>query len=234
MPSVPVAAPSGPETPEARGDRLAAAGDLPGAIVAYREALAADPLNDGVLGKIAALRRPSRDVTPAAATPVSPAPVPPAPVPARGQEPGYGGFALDSLDTSTFAEIDPVALDEAGAVGSFDPDEIRALVAVGMHADALALLEGADGLEATVLRALAYKGLGDASTALNLLRDARDEGDDSDPVYAEVMFELAALIAATGKHRSAMLLLEELRGLFPDFRSTEVDARIRGLARLVK
>jgi tetratricopeptide (TPR) repeat protein len=50
----PVAAPA--ETAEARGDRLAAAGDLVGAVMAYREVLAANPQDTGILEKIAALR----------------------------------------------------------------------------------------------------------------------------------------------------------------------------------
>jgi tetratricopeptide (TPR) repeat protein len=209
------------ETPEDRGDRLAAFGDLPGAIVAYREALAADPLNDGVLAKIAALRRPSAPAVQAPPIAVAPAP-------------SYGGFALDSLDTTTFAEIDPVALDEVQALEGFDADEVRALLAVGMFADAMGMLDGAVSLEAAVLRAQAMRGLGDVTGALNHLREERDESDEADPAYAEALFELSALNTAAGKHRSALRLLEELQDLFPDYRSAEVDVRMRGLARLVK
>lgn len=209
------------ESAEARGDRLAAFGDLPGAIVAYREALGADPMNDGVLAKIAALRRPSAPVVAAPPTPVAP-------------EPSYGGFALDSLDTSTFAEIDPIALDEVLPVEGFVSDEVRAVLAVGMFSDALEMLEGATSLEAAVLRAQAMRGLGDATGALNHLREVRDESDEADPAYAEALFELSALNTAAGKHRTALRLLEELQDLFPDFRTAEVDVRMRGLARLVK
>ncbi|HNH46096.1 MAG TPA: tetratricopeptide repeat protein, partial [Myxococcota bacterium] len=76
-----------PLSAEARGDELAAKGDIPGALLAWREALAENPANEQVLQKIAALRSRARDqAPPAPAAPVAPpaAPrvaVPPAPTP---------------------------------------------------------------------------------------------------------------------------------------------------------
>ncbi len=221
------AAPPAPETPESRGDRLAEAGDLPGAIVAYREALAAEPLNEAVLLKIASLRS-ARTSAPA---PAAPAPAAPAPAP-RAHDP-YAAFALSNLEESTFAEVVPDALDPV----SDGPDlvEARGLVAMGMHTDALAMLEGAASLEADVLRAQAMRGVGELPRAVDALREAVNAASEDDPAYGEALFELAALYTATaGKQRSALRLLEELRDLHPDYRTTEVEARIRGLQRVTR
>ena len=56
--------------------------------------------------------------------------------------------------------------------------------AVGMWADALAMLDGVAGLEAAVLRAQANRGLGEVARALDLLREASNDAAESDPAYA--------------------------------------------------
>lgn len=204
------------ETAELRGDRLAGAGDLAGAMMAWREALSEDPLNDGVLAKIAALRERTR----------APAPPPP-PEPAEEPDP-FADFA--PLEDGTFEEIDP--LDVAPMSG--DLEEARSLAAVGLWADVLPLVERETTLEAAVLRSQATRGLGDTSRALDILREALNDAAESDPAYCDALFEASALYTATGKHRAAMRLLEELRELDVDFKTGEVDARMRGLQRLLK
>ncbi len=212
-------APAAPDAsgPEAKGDRLAAAGDLVGAVMAYREALATNPLDDTVLGKIAALRS-----APRAAAAVAP--------PEPSEEDAFADFG--PLEDGTFAEVLPDALDEVSPLG--DVDEARSLVAVGMWTDALAMLEELEGLEAAVLRSQAVRGLGEVSRALDLLREASNDAAETDPAYPEALFELSALYTATGKHRAAVRLLEELRDLDPGYRVGEVEARMRGLQKLLK
>ena len=186
---------------EARGDRLADAGDIAGAITSYRAAMAADPLNEEVMGKIAALRTRLRAVAP----PID--------------EPPTEG---------TFAEVSPDEL--AGA----NLDEARSLVAVGMFTEALPHVEGHPSLEAKVIQAMALKGMGDAGRALDILREATNEAADTDPGYADALFELSGLYTTGGKARSAMRLLEELQSIEPEYRRGEVEARVRGLQRLIK
>jgi tetratricopeptide (TPR) repeat protein len=212
-------APAAPDAsgPEAKGDRLAAAGDLVGAVMAYREALATNPLDDTVLGKIAALRS-----APRAAAAVAP--------PEPSEEDAFADFG--PLEDGTFAEVLPDALDEVSPLG--DVDEARSLVAVGMWTDALAMLEELEGLEAAVLRSQAVRGLGEVSRALDLLREASNDAAETDPAYPEALFELSALYTATGKHRAAVRLLEELRDLDPGYRVGEVEAHMRGLQKLLK
>lgn len=199
-----------PRTPEERGDRLAAKGDLAGAVMAYREALQADPLNDGVLAKIAALRPRARDSVP-----------PPPPV----EKDPFADFG-----DGTFAEVDPEHLDELEP--HLDLDEARSLVAVGMFADAAAMVEGATELPARVVYAQALKGLGDTAQAIDVLRDATNDAGESDDGYLDALFELAGLYTLTQKHRAALRLLEEVQDLDASYRTAEVEARIRGLQKI--
>lgn len=213
-------APSAVVSAEARGDALAERGDLPGALLAWREALSENPLNEDVVMKITALRERAR----AAA---APAPEPP---PAPEEADPFADF--EALDEGTFSEIDPEALDDVAPAG--DIEEARALVAVGVWDAALALIEGMDSLDASVLRAQAHRGMGDNARAVEILRDSTNDADENDPAYCDALFELSALYTATGKHRAAVRLLEEIRDLDPDYRPAEVDARMRGLARLTQ
>jgi len=198
----PPAAPAG-EGPEARGDRLAAAGDVAGAVAAWREALAADPLDDRVLAKIADVRNRARETAP--------------PV-------------VD--DDGTYAEVSPDMLEEASTPGDDMLEEARSLVSIGMYADAIQLLEGRTSLAAIVVLAVAHKGRGDVNTALDLLRSGTNDANDADPAYAEALFELAGLYGATGKQRAAVRLLEEVTELAPEFRTAEVEMRLRALRKL--
>ncbi len=233
-PAVPEAPPVAPaprsapvfnlESAEARGDRLAAANDLSGAMMAWREALGEDPLNEGVLTKIAALRERARAPTP------PPAPAPP-PEPAS-EDDAFADFA--PLDDGTFSEINPDQLDELEPEAEVDVEEARSLVAVGMWADALAMLDGVASLDAAVLRAQATRGAGQVAEALEMLRDSVNDALESDPAYCDALFELSALYTATGKHRAAVRLLEELKDLDAGYRTVEVDARMRGLQKLLK
>jgi tetratricopeptide (TPR) repeat protein len=209
-----------PTSAEARADALAEAGDLVGAMMAYREALGEDPLNDGVLTKIASLRGAARAA--AAASPPPPTP--------EDDEDAFADFA--PLEDGTFAEVLPEALDEI--LPEMDIEEARSLVAVGMWSDALAVLDGAPTLDAAVLRAQAVRGQGDVAGALDLLRESVNDALESDPAYADALFELSALYTGTGKARAAVRLLEELKDLDPTFRVSEVESRMRGLQKLLK
>jgi tetratricopeptide (TPR) repeat protein len=217
-PDEPADEPPAHEPAEARGDRLAAAGNLAAAMQAYRDALTEDPLNDGVLAKIAALR--GNNSRPPFEAPVQAMPLP--------------SDAFQSLGEGTFAEVSPDALDEIESVDGEDLDEARALIAVGQFADAIVLIEHAPGLEARVVYAQALRGMGEGGRALDVLREATNEASDADPGYTDALFELSALYTATGKHRSALRLLEELKDLDAAFRAGEVDARMRGLQKLLK
>ncbi len=227
-PAAPATAAAVAESAEARGDRLAEQGDLPGAIVAYRAALAEDPLNDDVLRKIAALRGRGGALSPVHAV-----------APRVTAPPSLGTFAeidpdeLDELDASALdevSEIDDGLLDAPSAGGL---EEARELLAVGMYADALAAAEGVAGLVADVVRAECLRGLGDNARGLDGLKEAVAEAADTDPAYPAALFELATLLTLTQKHRVAVRTLEELRDLAPEFRAPEVEARLRGLQRLL-
>ena len=166
------------------------------------------------------------------AAPEPPAQKPGVPQPGvRAADPDDDAFADFGPTDGTFAEVAPEALDDGIGV---DLEEARSLVAVGMWSDALALLEGAAILEGEVLRAQAIRGRGDVVGALDGLRGAVNDASESDPAYADALFELSALYNANGKHRAAVRLLEELRDLDPTYRSTDVEARLRGLQKLLK
>lgn len=239
-----------PPSPLARADALAEAGDIPGALAAYRQALELAPANELILSRIAALRNNAR----AGATPTQPPePAPVALDPEPTLEPvteieddDDGADPFAALDGGALTEISP---DDLGDSAEPDPfadadiapitdtnvlDEARSLLAIGLNDDALALLRGDTRLEARVLTAQALRARGDAVGALDALRDATNEASESDEGYPEALFELSGLYSATGKHRSAVRLLEELADIAPAFRPKDVQARIAGLSRLLK
>jgi tetratricopeptide (TPR) repeat protein len=212
-------APRGGESAEQRGDRLAESGDLVGAVTAYREALQEDPLNDGILAKFAALRQRGREATPAAPARAAP--------PAEDVDP----FASLLEHDGTFAEVSPTELEP---VGGDTLEEARSLVSVGMHRQALELLEAAgDGLVVCTLRAQALRGMQKTQAALEALRDVVDEAGVGDEGYREALLELSGLFVATGKHRPALRVLDELAELDPAFRKAEVEAMRKAVKRLV-
>ncbi len=131
-------------------------------------------------------------------------------------------------DDGTYAEVSPDLLEDES------PDdelyaEARSLLSIGMYADALSLVDERKELSARLVTALAHKGLGDVNKAVDVLREATNDAAEGDPVYVEALFELAGLYVQTGKQRSALRMLEEVRELDPAFRPDEVDARVRGL-----
>lgn len=212
--SRPAAAPPSADSPTARGDRLAAEGDLAGAMMAWREALAADPLNEDVLARIASLRSAARSA-------------PPPPAPESFEEIDPDAF-VDDLEPED--EEHPAADALWGAApAAVTVDDARALLAIGRHSQALDALAGLLTLEARVVEALVHRGAGDLSRAMDVLRDATNGAAEEDPAYPEALFELAGLYTETQKHRSAQRLLEELSDLFPDYRPVDVKARLRGV-----
>ncbi|MEY3212599.1 MAG: hypothetical protein RIT28_3080, partial [Pseudomonadota bacterium] len=112
-------------------------------------------------------------------------------------------------------------------------EEARGLIGLGMHEDALALLNGVLGLEAAVARAQALREGGDAEAALRQLRLALMESNDDAPGLAEALFELSDLAARAGQRRVALRALEEIADFHPDHRPGEVAARVKALRRVL-
>lgn len=229
----PLPVPSGPLE---NGDTLAAAGDIGGALRAYREALDAAPSSEVVLARIAALRNNTRS----AAQPARAAAVLPVVEPATEIDDDEEADPFAQLEDGTLSEISPDEFVDAEPLDAEPLNsadalaEAESLVAVGMNDEALALLTGDHRLEARVIVARALRGKGEAVAALDALRDATNEAAETDAGYPEALFELSGLYTATGKHRSAIRLLEELADVAPTFRPKDVQARIAGLARLMK
>ncbi|HND34340.1 MAG TPA: tetratricopeptide repeat protein, partial [Myxococcota bacterium] len=142
-------------------------------------------------------------------------------------------FARLLEEGGTLAEIEPEALDEPGASEADILEEARSLVAVGMFQQGLDLAKPLASLGARVVEAQALRGLGRVPEAVEAMREASNEASEDDPAYAEALFELSGLYTATGKHKSALRLLEELADLFPDFRPQDVTARTKGLQKLL-
>ena len=133
------------------------------------------------------------------------------------------------------AVMDSPAAEDAPAEGeAHSLEEAHSLVEVGLNDEALVMIGDDPRLEARVLVAKALRAKGNAAAALEALREATNEASEDDPAYAEALYELSGLYTASGKHRSALRLLEELADLSPEFRKKEVAARRSGLARLVK
>lgn len=227
----PSGAPTAPSAAgeEARGDALAASGDVQGAVLAWRNVLAVDPMNAGVLAKLAALRPAARPAAPVEGTfaEVSPEDLSDADLSMMEELPPEDDLDDDAHGAALFGDA-PATADDASVI-----EEARSLVAIGLHQEAIALVTSLPSLEARVVEALAYRGLQDASRAVDVLRAATNDVAESDPAYAEALFELSGLYTETGKHRAALRLAEELLDLHPDFRPTDVRARLRGLQRLV-
>lgn len=248
-------------TAEDRGDEAAARGDVMAALMAYREALSEDPANEQVMQKIAELRNRARTAAPspaaapapaAAPTPaaapapapkVAPSPAPPVPPPAPKAPPAPSKaddedvFARLLEESGTFLEVEPDKLDMAETEELSDEEveaEARSLVAVGLHDQALELVKPLKSLGARVVEAQALRGLGRQSEAVDVMRESTNEASESDPAYADALFELSGLYTTTGKHKSALRLLEELADLFPDYRTADVTARTKGLTKLLK
>lgn len=140
------------------------------------------------------------------------------------------GFDALLKSGGTLAEIDPE--DEVLSSGP-DLEEAEGLMAMGLHAEALAILEGAAGLSAATLKARCLRDQGQVKEAFSFLRDAVDDSEESDSGQAEAFFELAELAGRSGKHRPALRYLRELEESFPEHRSSEVSARMKALKRVL-
>ena len=142
--------------------------------------------------------------------------------------------AFDALLKSggTIAEVDP---EEVAAEAETGPDleEAEGLIAMGMHPQAMALLDGVEGLRAATLLAHCMREKGEAKKAFSHLRDAVDDADENDPAQPDALFELAELAGRAGKHRPALRYLRELQESFPGHRSAEVSARVKALKKVL-
>ncbi len=190
----------GPEGPLARADALHAAGDLVGALGRYQEAWREDPRNDEILLKIAEIRTILRT---GALT---------------------GAPAAPEVEEAPAEEPTADVPEEAG--GSVDDAWARA--SVGLHAEALHAAASIPGLPARLVEARALRGLGQEDRAREILGAALD-GARFDPHYLDALWDLADLLLGAGRYQGALTLLEELQGLAPDWRSRDVQNRIRGL-----
>ena len=141
------------------------------------------------------------------------------------------GFDALLKSGGTVAEIDPE--EEVIPAAGPDLEEAEGLMAMGLHDEALAILEGAAGLKAATLKARCLRDQGQVKQAFSFLRDAVDDGDESDGGQAEALFELAELAGRSGKHRPALRYLRELEESFPNHRSSEVSARMKALKRVL-
>ncbi|MEC7240534.1 MAG: hypothetical protein VXW32_04800 [Myxococcota bacterium] len=140
------------------------------------------------------------------------------------------GFDALLKSGGTVAEIDP---EEEVLSSAPDLEEAEGLMAMGLHADALAIVEGAAGLKAATLKARCLRDQGQVKEAYSFLRDAVDDSEASDVGQAEAFFELAELAGRSGKHRPALRYLRELEESFPEHRSAEVAARMKALKRVL-
>ena len=140
------------------------------------------------------------------------------------------GFDALLKSGGTVAEIDPE--DEEISAGP-DLEEAEGLMAMGLHQEALAILDAASGLKAATLKARCLRDQGQVKEAFGFLRDAVDDAEDADTGQAEAYFELAELAGRSGKHRPALRYLRELEESFPDHRSAEVSARMKALKRVL-
>jgi len=206
------------ESDEEEGDRLSAAGDLAGAMSAYRRVLGADPTNESALMKLGELMSAADDARPA-----------PAPSVASDEDafdfdddsafdfdddPGFG----DLLDTPASAPTPapvaaPAPARRAASAPSSELADARAWLMVGRADATLAALDEPETLEAGILAARAHCLSGDPRAAVSVLRDVLDEAQESDPRFAEAVFELARCYARRGKVRAARRSLDELDDL---------------------
>ena len=130
---------------------------------------------------------------------------------------------LESETTNTDVMANDASLDEA-----------RALVAVGMFADARDRLFGRNDLPSIEVLARALWGIGDVGTASDRLRGALADSGERDPGYLDALWTLAQLDARLRKSRSALRLIGELSELDPDFRTREVADLKRGVEMLLR
>ena len=140
------------------------------------------------------------------------------------------GFDALLKTGGTFAEVDP---EEESLGGGVDLEEAEGLIAMGLHSEAMKILEGGEGLKTATLLANCMREQGQTKEAFMLLRDAVDDSQEDDPAQAEALFVLAELAGRSGKHRPALRYLRELEESFPSHRSGEVSARVKALKKVL-
>lgn len=112
--------------------------------------------------------------------------------------------------------------------------DARALVAVGMFAEAQRRVSARTDLRAQVVMVRALWGAGDVGGASERMRSAVSEVSENTPGYPDALWILAQLDAVTRKTRSALRLLAELEDLRPDYRADEVADLRRGIELMQK
>lgn len=221
---------------EVEAARLARIGDRDGALEAYRQALEADPSRDDLLAKMSDLL--------SAPDPEPPFGVSTEPADALGDLFGGGGSSFDlgdifgALPAAPVAPAPPPRTAPAPApVAAAAPRPVaggalldaEAWLLLGKGREALAALGDQPALAARILAARALRAMGELPRASSELQGALAEAAEDDPSYAEALFELALLQAATQKLRGARRTLDELLDLAPDFRPADLAALRRAL-----
>jgi predicted Zn-dependent protease len=149
---------------------------------------------------------------------------------ATGASPGRWKDLLGGGKKPAAPETESRSEPEFVEVDSVDPETAWALLAVERYQQALDQARGFTGLMGRWLEARALAGLGQDDKALSVLRDALEEADEGHAVYPEALHLLALLQMRHGRNRAALRVARELHADFPDFRSDEISALIRGLA----
>jgi tetratricopeptide (TPR) repeat protein len=146
-----------------------------------------------------------------------------------------GGFETLAMPANAVvAEVDPedFSADEPSAEGA-DLEEAQGLIAMGLYAEAMAVLGDGPGLGIATVKAHCLREQGDIKKAFSLLRDAVDDAESDDSGQAGALFELAELAGRSGKHRPALRYLRELEESFPSHRTSEVSGRVRALKKVL-
>lgn len=135
-----------------------------------------------------------------------------------------------SMDSDPFAGLDLDEDEEEEELVDASADaieEARGLIGMGEFTEALSMLAGQYGLEASTLRARCQRELGELSKALSGLRDVLDEAEESDPHWMEALFELADLAGRAQKPKLALRTLKRVHDKDPSWRVRDVAARVR-------
>ena len=137
----------------------------------------------------------------------------------------FGSETLGSSSSTDFGSIFGSSQDEQPrggegvrqAPGSEGLSDVRGWLALGQFEKALVALDGKQGLESEVWRALAKRMTGESKEAFNDLRDAVDEATESDPFFPEALMELARLAALIGKGRCCTAIIAPVGESTPRF-----------------
>ena len=191
------------DSAEQEGDRLAAIGDVQGAIAAYQSALDADPTNEAVLMKLGELFAADvgevEDMPMEALAPMESISMTPAP-------------AAPRIEASSGADVE------------FDEGYIRlqGLVMLGRLDEARGEAGEREDLLGACILAEIQALEGDTKAARLVLQEAMDEVDEDAEGYPEGLWGLARYAAMLGKSRTALRILAELDEIAPGHRAREV------------